>query len=199
MRGSEIFEAGPVSAPAKRIFDVIFALLCLPAALALSVIAALAIIAEMHAHPLFRQCRVGKDGRQFTIMKLRTMRPDTPDGASHDVGQATVTPVGRLLRRTKMDELPQLWNVLMGDMSLIGPRPCLPSQLELIEARRRLGVLALRPGITGLAQIAGLDMSQPAALAAADAAYLRRWSILADLAILARTAVGAGRGDAAAR
>jgi len=102
------------------------------------------------------------------------------------------------LRRTKIDELPQLWNVLIGDMSLVGPRPCLPSQTQLIAERARRGVLALRPGITGVGQLAGLDMSAPVALAEADAAYLARWTLRGDVVMLIQTALGKGGGDAAA-
>jgi len=106
-----------------------------------------------------------------------------------------VTPLGRWLRRLKLDELPQLWNVLRGDMSLVGPRPCLPSQTELIAERRARGVYALRPGITGVAQVAGVDMSDPPRLAALDATYLATVSAAADLRLLLATVRGAGRGD----
>jgi lipopolysaccharide/colanic/teichoic acid biosynthesis glycosyltransferase len=125
------------------------------------------------------------------------MRAGTPDRASHEVGASTITRSGRFLRRTKVDELPQLWNVILGDMSLVGPRPCLPSQRELIDEREKLGVLRLLPGITGIGQLAGLDMSDPVALAHADAAYLAPWSLGRDLDLLIRTAVGGGSGDAA--
>jgi len=183
--------------PFKRAFDVLICLaLAIPALLI--TLAVLPIIwIDAKASPLFRQQRVGRGGRLFTMLKLRTMRADTPDRASHEVGMAVITRSGRLLRKTKIDELPQLWNVLTGDMSLVGPRPCLPSQKKLIEERDRLGVLALRPGITGIAQLAGLDMSEPVALARADAAYLSRWSLRQDLYLLVQTALGKGGGDAA--
>ncbi|KTT69258.1 sugar transferase [Sphingomonas sanguinis] len=182
----------------KRLLDLAICLvLALPAFLAILLV--LPVVAlETRATPLFRQRRVGRDGRVFTLLKLRTMRADTPDGASHEVGAATITRSGRVLRRTKVDELPQLWNVLTGDMSLVGPRPCLPSQAELVEARHRLGVDRLRPGITGPAQVAGLDMSDPQRLADADAAYLERWSLRRDLTLLIQTGIGRGSGDAAA-
>ena len=182
----------------KRVFDVLVCIaLAVPALL--FVLAALPFVAaETRASPLFRQGRVGRDGRPFTMLKLRTMRADTPHGASHEIGASTITRSGRLLRRTKIDELPQLWNVLTGDMSLVGPRPCLPGQVELVGERTRLGVLRLRPGITGPAQLAGLDMSSPVVLAYADAAYLGPWSLGRDLNILMRTALGKGNGDAAA-
>lgn len=184
--------------PIKRAFDVVVCLLLAFPALLVTLIVLLPIWLETRATPLFLQKRVGREGSIFTMIKLRTMRAETPNAASHEVGSSSVTRSGRLLRRTKIDELPQLWNVLAGDMSLVGPRPCLPSQTQLIEERARRGVLALRPGITGIGQIAGLDMSRPAALAEADAAYLSRWTLRRDLALLVQTAIGKGRGDAAA-
>lgn len=152
---------------------------------------------ETRTTPLFRQTRVGQNGRPFKMLKLRTMRADTPNRASHEVGESSITRSGRFLRRTKVDELPQLFNVLMGEMTLVGPRPCLPIQTRLIEERARRGVLALRPGITGVGQVAGLDMSDPVALADADAAYSSTWSLRADLGLLTKTLMGKGRGDAA--
>jgi len=106
---------------------------------------------------------------------------------THQISGPAITPAGRVLRRTKIDELPQLWNVLIGNMSLVGPRPCLPTQDELISHRQRLGVYALKPGISGLAQIRGIDMSDPRVCAEADAEYLRTKSIGLDLRILLRT------------
>jgi len=142
---------------------------------------------------LFRQERIGKDGVKFVCVKLRTMKSGTGHLPSHEVSHAAVTPFGNLLRRTKLDELPQLFNVLLGDMSLVGPRPCLPTQIELIEARRATGALSVTPGITGLAQIQGVDMSNPARLARIDGDYVRSRSFLGDLAIIWRTLVGHGR------
>jgi lipopolysaccharide/colanic/teichoic acid biosynthesis glycosyltransferase len=101
--------------------------------------------------PIFRQQRVGRFQKPFILLKFRTMRPGTASVATHLVSNSAVTPFGRFLRRTKLDELPQLWNVLKGEMSLVGPRPCLFNQHELIEARVRKGVFNARPGITGLA------------------------------------------------
>lgn len=136
---------------------------------------------------LFAQERVGRDLRTFRCLKLRTMWRDTAHVPTHQAAAGAVTPVGRFLRRTKLDEVPQLWNVVMGDMSFVGPRPCLPKQSELIEARLVRGVYALRPGITGLAQVRGIDMSQPERLAGVDAEYLLRRSLTLDLRILAAT------------
>jgi lipopolysaccharide/colanic/teichoic acid biosynthesis glycosyltransferase len=106
-----------------------------------------------------------------------------------------VTGFGAFLRRTKLDELPQLWNVLVGDMSLVGPRPCLPNQAELIGARDARGIYVLRPGITGPAQVQGVDMSNPERLAQLDATWLDERSVHSYLALIVLTVRGRGRGD----
>lgn len=145
---------------------------------------------------LFRQARVGRHGRLFTCYKFRTMRQGTAQAGTHQVAASAVTgKLGEFLRRTKLDELPQVWNILRNEISLVGPRPCLPVQVELIEARRRRGVLEAQPGITGLAQIEGIDMSDPERLARKDAEYVRLQSLVLDLKILLGTALGRGQGD----
>ena len=149
--------------------------------------------------PLFRQVRVGQHQKPFTLIKFRTMRPDTSQVASHLADARAITTLGAFLRRTKLDELPQLWNVLNGDMSLVGPRPCLPSQVELVEARERLGVFVVRPGITGLAQVSGIDMSTPELLAQTDAKMIRSMSIGNYLRYVLQTVLGKGGGDAIQR
>lgn len=146
---------------------------------------------------IFRQVRLGTDGRPFTVYKLRTMLVGTGDSPSHETPTSAINPVGRTLRRLKIDELPQILNVLRGEMSFVGPRPGLPQQTELARERRSRGVDSLTPGITGVAQVRGLDMSQPAALARADAEYLGPWSLRRDLRLLWATVRGGGRGDAA--
>jgi lipopolysaccharide/colanic/teichoic acid biosynthesis glycosyltransferase len=108
---------------------------------------------------------------------------------------SAVTPLGRFLRRTKLDELPQLWNVLKGEMSLVGPRPCLFNQQELIDAREQLGVFAARPGITGLAQVNEIDMSTPELLAQTDARMLSSLGIRNYFAYILMTVTGKGSGD----
>jgi O-antigen biosynthesis protein WbqP len=113
---------------------------------------------------------------------------------SHQVGASSVTPLGARLRRFKVDELPQLVNVLLGDMSLVGPRPCLPSQTELIEARRERGVLDVLPGITGLAQVNNVDMSNALRLAEIDGQYARSRSFLGDIRLIFATLGGQGVG-----
>jgi O-antigen biosynthesis protein WbqP len=145
--------------------------------------------------PIFSQPRVGKNRRLFTCYKLRTMRSGTASAATHEVSPSAVTPVGAFLRRTKLDELPQLWNVVVGDMSLVGPRPCLPSQAELIGARDKHGIYALRPGITGPAQVQGVDMSNPERLAQLDATWLHERSLFTYLMLIVLTVRGRGRGD----
>ena len=144
---------------------------------------------------LFRQVRVGRNEKRFTCLKFRTMRTTAPNVATHVVSAAEVTSVGRFLRRTKLDELPQVINVLKNEMSFVGPRPCLPSQTAVIEARRARGIFDAAPGITGFAQIQGLDMSNPEALAASDEEYLRLQSLLLDVKIIVRTGLGGGSGD----
>lgn len=144
---------------------------------------------------IFTQTRVGRGGAPFTCYKFRTMKTGTAQAGTHEVSASAVTPVGAFLRRTKLDELPQVWNILRGEISLIGPRPCLPVQTELIEARRRRGVFAVLPGISGLAQVEGLDMSDPERLARRDAEYVALQSLLLDLRLMLATATGGGQGD----
>lgn len=145
--------------------------------------------------PLLRQVRVGRARMPFTLVKFRTMRPETAHVASHLADAAAITRWGGILRRTKLDELPQLWNVLKGEMSLVGPRPCLPGQTELIAAREKLGVFAVRPGITGLAQIQGIDMSTPSLLAETDARMLKDLGAPEYFRYILKTVTGSGQGD----
>ena len=145
--------------------------------------------------PLFRQRRVGRDQQLFVLIKFRTMHPGTASVASHLADASAITALGRFLRRTKIDELPQLWNVIKGEMSLVGPRPCLFDQEELIEERVRRGVYNVRPGITGLAQVRGIDMSTPALLAETDAAMLETLNLRSYLCYIVLTALGRGLGD----
>lgn len=145
--------------------------------------------------PFFQQERVGKNQKPFTLVKFRTMRPGTVAVASHLADASAITPLGRFLRQTKIDELPQLWNVLRGDMSLVGPRPCLFNQQDLIVERAARGVFDARPGITGLAQIKGIDMSKPELLAKIDAEMLRQLGLLSYFRYIFLTILGKGAGD----
>lgn len=130
--------------------------------------------------------RAGRNGALFAMPKFRTMWIETPDVATDELTDAQnwVTPVGRFLRRTSLDELPQLWSILTGDMSLVGPRPALHSQDRLIALRRESGVESLRPGLTGWAQVRGRDTICTEEKAALDADYLQRRSFMFDLRIL---------------
>jgi O-antigen biosynthesis protein WbqP len=145
--------------------------------------------------PLFFQMRVGRDQRPFILVKFRTMKLGTSSAPSHLVDASAITPLGYFLRRSKLDELPQFWNVLIGDMSFVGPRPCLPTQKDLIFERAIRGVFNARPGITGLAQVDGIDMSRPYLLAEVDARMLRELNLTSYCRYILRTIAGAGRGD----
>ena len=145
--------------------------------------------------PIFRQVRVGRNQKPFSLIKFRTMRLDTASVASHLVDASAVTSFGTFLRRTKLDELPQLWNVLKGEMSLVGPRPCLFSQTELISERATRGVFDVSPGITGLAQVNKIDMSTPKLLAETDAQMLKDLKLSAYFKYIFMTVGGKGSGD----
>ncbi|WP_144822466.1 sugar transferase [Marinobacter piscensis] len=145
--------------------------------------------------PVFRQERVGRNKKPFTLVKFRTMKKDTASVASHLASASAITPFGHFLRRTKLDELPQLWNVLKGEMSLVGPRPCLFNQEELIAEREQRGVLAARPGITGLAQVNDIDMSTPVLLAETDQKMLENLTVGAYFKYIFMTVAGQGAGD----
>lgn len=177
-----------------RALDVVLASIGLIVASPLLLVLFIAGLFDTGA-PLFVQERVGRHRRRFRLVKFRTMRPGTPSVGTHLADAAAVTRWGAFLRRTKLDELPQLWNVLKGEMSLVGPRPCLPNQTELIAERERRGVFAVRPGITGLAQIQGIDMSDPERLAKVDAQMVQRLGLGLYLHCLFMTLMGRGGGD----
>lgn len=146
---------------------------------------------------LFWSDRVGRNNEIFAMPKFRTMRVDTPTVATHLLGDSAsyVTPLGRVLRRTSLDELPQLWSILVGHMSFVGPRPALFNQDDLIAQRTEAGVHALVPGLTGWAQVNGRDEIDIPAKVALDREYLARQSIRLDVVILLRTLVQALRGS----
>ena len=177
-----------------RFLDIVLACVGLIFALPLMALLYLVGLFDTGA-PLFLQVRVGRFKKPFTLVKFRTMRPGTQSVATHLANSAAVTPLGAFLRRTKLDELPQLWNVLKGEMSLVGPRPCLSNQTELMKERAYRGVCAARPGITGLAQINGIDMSTPRLLAETDARMLQNLSVAMYFRYIFKTVAGAGRGD----
>ena len=145
--------------------------------------------------PMFVQQRVGRGQKPFPLFKFRTMRPDTASAPTHMVAASSITKLGRFLRRSKLDELPQLVNVLLGNMSLVGPRPCLPQQRQLIEERERRGVFAARPGVTGLAQVREVDMSTPIRLAELDKQMIADMSVALYFRLILATVMGRGAGD----
>ncbi len=145
--------------------------------------------------PVFKQERVGRNKKPFILVKFRTMSMDTASVASHLASTASITKMGGFLRKTKLDELPQLWNVLKGEMSLVGPRPGLFNQGELTLARDGKGVFNVRPGITGLAQVNDIDMSTPELLAKTDAKMIAAMSLGNYFKYIFQTVAGKGAGD----
>ena len=145
--------------------------------------------------PIFTQERLGQFQKTFRVMKFRTMRLDTDSVVTHRVDPQQITWFGKILRHSKIDELPQLFNVLKGEMSLVGPRPGLPDHYELTRSREALGVYDARPGITGLAQISGIDMSTPGLLAEIDAKMLEDLTVKLYFRYIILTILGKGQGD----
>jgi lipopolysaccharide/colanic/teichoic acid biosynthesis glycosyltransferase len=145
--------------------------------------------------PIFTQERVGRNKKPFTLVKFRTMKVDTASVASHLASTASITSFGGFLRKTKLDELPQLWNVLKGEMSLVGPRPGLFNQEELTAARDAHNVYSVRPGITGEGQVNDVDMSTPELLAEIDAKMIRELNLTNYFKFILQTITGAGAGD----
>jgi len=177
-----------------RFFDFTFALLGLIFAFpVLLVIYVLGLFDT--GSPLFRQERVGRHQKPFVLVKFRTMKIDTASVASHLASSASITRMGAFLRKTKLDELPQLWNVLKGEMSLVGPRPGLFNQQELTTERAQRGVFDVRPGITGLAQVSDIDMSTPKLLAETDQRMIRELTLAHYFKYILMTVLGKGAGD----
>lgn len=179
----------------KRLIDLAFCFVTIVVFGWLLVLVWLAVKVSSSGPGIFAQPRVGQHKKPFTCYKFRTMTTGTAQVATHQVAASSVTRVGRILRATKLDELPQVINILKGEMSLVGPRPCLPNQTELVEERDQLGVYELQPGITGLAQVNNIDMSDPARLATVDAQYALDRSIGLDIRLLLATFLGKGQGD----
>jgi O-antigen biosynthesis protein WbqP len=167
----------------KRLFDFTLALVLIVPALFVSLFLMLWIVLESPGFPLVFQGRVGQHERLFTCLKLRTFMVGSEIVATHEALSNQITRVGRIIRPLHLDELPQIWNVLTGDMSFTGPRPCLPFMMDVIEARRVHNVNALRPGITGIAQLERVDMREPEELAKLDALYIQHTSPLLDIQI----------------
>ncbi len=177
-----------------RFFDILISLLGL---IILSpIFVTLFIIAYFDTKsPIFCQERMGKYKSTFYLFKFRSMYVDSPSVPTHLANSKMITPYGKLLRMSKLDEIPQLVNVLLGDMSLVGPRPNLISQFEVIDERDKMGVYNFRPGITGLSQINKIDMSNPNLLAKTDSLMISQLNILTYFKLILLTIFGFGLGD----
>lgn len=177
-----------------RILDIIIALVGLVVGFPIMLILFVIGLFDTGS-PLFVQERVGKHKKAFRLVKFRTMKVSAASVATHLANTAEITRFGRFLRKSKLDELPQLWNVLKGEMSLVGPRPCLFNQEELIFERDRRGLFEVKPGITGLGQVSDIDMSTPELLAETDQKMMSRMSVSAYFRYILQTATGKGAGD----
>ena len=171
----------------KRLLDVAVVLMAIILLSPLLAFAAIAVFAEDRRSPLFLQERVGRQGRSFRFMKFRSMPVGVANRASADAAGLRVTHVGKVLRRTNLDELPQLLNILVGHMSVVGPRPAIPGQTELLTLRRKNGSDQCKPGLTGLAQVSAYDGMPVSVKAELDGRYASSIGFLKDLAIIGQT------------
>jgi O-antigen biosynthesis protein WbqP len=177
-----------------RVFDLIFSIVGLVVLLPIFILLFIAGLLDTGS-PLFMQKRIGKNQKPFTLIKFRTMRKDTESVATHLASASSVTKFGHFLRKTKLDEIPQLINVVLGQMSLVGPRPNLANQTELIEERKKRGIYDVLPGITGLAQVNKVDMSQPEKLAKIDEEMIHNLNVVNYFKYIVLTVTGSGSGD----
>ena len=178
----------------RRVFDIFFSFIGLVFLFPIYIL--VLIIGYFDSgSPIFYQERVGKGKKPFCLMKFRSMNVNAPSVATHLASASSITSFGSFLRKSKLDELPQLWNVFVGDMSLVGPRPNLFNQEELIHERDSRGVYSVRPGITGLAQINKIDMSTPQLLAEIDAKMIQDLSNFVYFKYIFLTVFGKGFGD----
>jgi nucleoside-diphosphate-sugar epimerase/lipopolysaccharide/colanic/teichoic acid biosynthesis glycosyltransferase len=191
---SNITQLNPKLNTYIRIIDFILSAFCITVGSPLLLIIFLIGLLDTGV-PIFKQVRLGRNKEPFVLFKFRTMRIDTVEVATHLVAASSVTKIGKFLRRTKIDELPQLWNVLRGEMSLVGPRPGLLNQYELTQEREKLGIYNIRPGITGLAQVSKIDMSTPKLLAETDRKMIDTLSVKSYFLYITKTISGSGRGD----
>lgn len=176
----------------KRLFDFGFSLIAIIIlAIPMLIIATLIKIDSPEEPILFRQKRIGKNNHVFTILKFRSMRQDAPHEMAtknFENPEAYITPIGKIIRKTSLDELPQLFNVFKGEMSLVGPRPLIPSEKSVLELREKYGASKILPGITGLAQVHGRDEITDEHKASYDGKYALNMSLLLDISIIFRTA-----------
>jgi len=180
----------------NRFVELLIAIILAPAVIPIVGIAIVCIVSIDRVSPFFVQNRLGRFEKPFAIYKLRTMKPGIGNLGTHEADPLAILRTGYMLRRLKVDELPQILNVLLGNMSFVGPRPGLPTQTLLASERRELGVFAVRPGITGMGQVLGVDMSTPVQLAKIDASYIETRTWRMDLLILWATLSGKGFRDA---
>lgn len=173
----------------KRVLDIVLSSLALVALAPVMLVVAVAIRLDDGGRVIFRQRRVGQDDRLFELLKFRSMPESTGDMPSDAARKVKPTRVGQVIRRTNLDELPQLVNILRGDMSIVGPRPALPLQAELLQQRRENGASRCVPGLTGLAQVNATDGMTVSQKSAWDGRYAARVTLGADIAIIARTFV----------
>lgn len=181
----------------KRFFDIIISVILLAVLLLPLVIFMTLIRLTSEGPAIFKQARIGRGGKVFTCLKLRTMYIDAPPSlatAKFLNAESYITPVGRFLRRTSLDELPQLINVLMGDMSIVGPRPLIPEETEMHKQRLEKGVYSIRTGMTGLAQVKGRDALSDSEKLALDVEYLNNMGVIFDIKILFSTLIGVVKG-----
>ena len=171
----------------KRVGDLLVSSIASLVAAPIALLICGAIKMEDGGPVLFVQERIGRNGEKFMLYKFRSMPTDVASVPSSHAGDLKVTKVGRVIRRTNLDEVPQLANVLMGTMTLVGPRPAIPAQRDLLEARKRSGVLELKPGLTGLAQVNSYDGMPEHEKAQWDAKYLSVIGLLSDLRIMLST------------
>jgi lipopolysaccharide/colanic/teichoic acid biosynthesis glycosyltransferase len=169
-----------------RIFDILFSLIGIIFLIPLFIVIFFIGLFD-NGSPLFIQKRIGRNLRTFLLIKFRTMPINTKSAGTHLIKDIRFTSFGYFLRRTKLDEIPQLFNVLKGDMSLVGPRPCLLNQKTLIKERKKRGIFKVKPGITGLAQISGINMKTPTLLAKTDLKMLKKMSLVYYFCILLKT------------
>lgn len=176
----------------KRTMDIVFSFLMIVLLLPLLALVAVISSADTHGYPIFVQERMGRKGKAFKVYKFRTMRMNAPANVATyllDDAQSYISRVGGFLRKSSLDELPQLFNILKGDMSFVGPRPVVLTETELLELRRRNGAGIVRPGLTGLAQVSGRDDVSVGLKAKLDSDYVADMCLLTDLRILCKTVV----------
>ena len=182
----------------KRVFDFILSLIAIIVLLLPMLIVAIAIKCDSRGPVFFKQKRVGKNKKYFMILKFRTMRIDTPhDAPTHELSDPKkwITKVGGFLRKTSLDELPQLFNILVGQLAIIGPRPALWNQFDLVEERDKYGANAVRPGLSGWAQINGRDELEIPVKAKLDGEYVKRMRFFFDIRCLFGTVFSVLRSD----